>query len=157
VLSNNRPEGARWLTRAAQNGDGLALYNLGVLATEQNERAPYFEAEYRALPIDAVRSCYFFAAQAEQIPEAMMGLVLTYRDTGEDHRFTAAERETLTNYWVGKVGELGAFESRDAWRMTYSDWRSHVGTPAPAFLRRGISGRDTCRLDPLPGAALDDR
>ena len=157
VLSNNRPEGAKWLTRAAQNGDGLALYNLGVLATEQNERAPYFEAEYRALPIDAVRSCYFFAAQAEQIPEAMMGLVLTYRDTGEDDRFTAAERETLTNYWVGKVGELGAFESRDAWRMMYSDWRSHVGTPEPAFLRRGISGRDTCRLDRLPGAALDDR
>lgn len=157
VLSNNRPEGARWLTRAAQNGDGLALYNLGVLATEQKERAPYFKAEYRALPIDAVRSCYFFAAQTEQIPEAMMGLVLTYRDTGEDDRFTAAERETLTNYWVGKVGELGAFDSRDAWRMMYSDWRSHVGTPEPAFLRRGISGRETCRLDPLPGAALDDR
>jgi TPR repeat protein len=152
-LNGDRPAAARWMSKAAKAGNGLALYNIGILLQEQNERAQYFKPQYGEAPLATVRTCFYRAA-LQGIPHAMMALVLTLQHGDADDIFAPAEREALVDYWVGKAGETGAFEKNSSWAFLYSDWRSKIGSPRPDYVARGMGADAQCAIVPLPNAKL---
>jgi TPR repeat protein len=155
-LSPDKPEGARWLTRAAQAGDAQALFNVGLLLEEKNAEARYFKPSYKAASIGTIRSCYQQAAETG-LPDAMVALVMTMQQEQENDPLAEPEREALAAYWTGKAGETGVFERNQRWAMHFPEWRDRIGTPAPAFLRKSIAEPARCALEPLPGASKAGR
>jgi TPR repeat protein len=153
-LDGDRPAAASWLSTAAKAGNGLALYNIGILLQEQNERALYFKPQYKVATLATVRTCFYRAA-LQGIPHAMMALVLTLHGAAEDDIFAPAEREALIDYWLGQAGATGAFEKNSSWAFNYSDWRSKIGSPRPDYVDRGMGPPEQCAIVPLPNAVRE--
>ena len=154
-ISTDKPEGARWLTRAAQAGNTRALFNVGLLLEEQNYRSKYMMPSYKVASIETIRTCYYHAAVAG-VPDAMVALVKSMQQAPEDDPLSEQEREALSAYWTGKAGETGVFERNQMWAIHFPGWRKLIGTPAPVFLRKGLGEPAQCALEPLPGAPKDN-
>ncbi|QEI06922.1 sel1 repeat family protein [Pigmentiphaga aceris] len=150
-LSTDKPEGSKWMTRAAQAGNPRALFNVGLLLEEQNYRAQYYKPEYKVASIETIRTCYHHAAAAG-IPDAMVALVMNLQQEQENDPLSKEERDALSAYWTGKAGETGVFQRNQMWAISFSGWQKQVGTPAPAFLRKGLGEPAQCALEALPGA-----
>jgi TPR repeat protein len=147
-MGEDKLAGAQWLNRAARGGNKLAFYNIAFVLEAENEKAKYQTMPFQVASVGTIRTCYYEAA-ADGVPQAMMSLLISLQQRDDKDIFTEAERETVIDYWTGKIGETGAFEKNQWWAVQYSDWKEKIGTPAPSYLKRGMGNPEDCAILPV--------
>lgn len=147
-MAEDKLAGAQWLTRAARGGNKLAFYNIGFVLDAENYKSQYQTGTFQVASVGTIRTCYYEAA-TDGLPQAMMSLLISLQQRNDKEIFSESEREAVIDYWTGKIGETGAFEKNQWWAVQYSDWKEKIGTPAPAYLKRGLGKPDDCAILPL--------
>ena len=147
-LDRDKPGGAQWLNRAARGGNKQAFYSIGFVLEDEKYRSTYQPSAFAIASVGTVRTCYY-QATTESIPQAMMALLVNVLKAEDDNIFSPSERQTVVDYWTGKIGETGAFEQNKQWAMQSPGWRQKIGTPAPGYLTRGMGKPEDCAILPL--------
>jgi len=147
-LERDKPAGAQWLNRAARGGNKQAFYNIGFVLEDEKYRSTYQPSAFAIASVGTIRTCYYQAA-TESIPQAMMALLVNVVKAEDANIFSASERQTVVDYWTGKIGETGAFEQNRQWAMQNPNWREKIGSAAPGYLTRGMGKPEDCAILPV--------
>ncbi len=147
-LAEDKLGSAQWLNRAARGGNKQAFYNIGFVLDDERYRSSYQTGLFAVASVSTIRTCYYEAA-TDDIPDAMMGLLISLQKADDDNLFSESERKRVIDYWIGKIGETGAFAKNTWWEVKYLDWREKIGSPAPAYLKRGLGKPEDCAILPV--------